>query len=184
MLGVGRPQCRPILLKLTCSKDSRTYRSFASRKQPNVRQQWHTDKSHKEKVSLWNELFPEKTNNKDKAVGRGNDNGSYGPKPSAIIRNELTTQLPLPTVDELFQGFRPRSLAREVAQQASSNAFQREKTAVLVLQAASKSLTEEDFRCLVPKGKHIEGWTGPGNIQKSTLHPTKASLLPWPFVGG
>ncbi|USW55697.1 hypothetical protein Slin15195_G090160 [Septoria linicola] len=32
-------------------------------------------------------------------------------------------------------------------------------TAVLVLRNASKNLTEEDFRRLIPQGKHIEGWT-------------------------
>ena len=32
-------------------------------------------------------------------------------------------------------------------------------TAVLVLRNASKNLTEEDFRRLIPQGRHIEGWT-------------------------
>ncbi|KXT18654.1 hypothetical protein AC579_9828 [Pseudocercospora musae] len=38
---------------------------------------------------------------------------------------------------------------------------------VLVLRNASKNLTEEDFRRLIPQGKHIEGWTlQEGDIQK------------------
>lgn len=38
---------------------------------------------------------------------------------------------------------------------------------VLVLRHATKNLTEEDFRRLVPQGKHIEGWTlSEGDIEK------------------
>lgn len=38
--------------------------------------------------------------------------------------------------------------------------------AVLVVSRASKSLVESDFRRLVPRGQHIDGWRGPGDILK------------------
>ena len=38
---------------------------------------------------------------------------------------------------------------------------------VLVLYGASPSLTESDFRRVVPRGKHITQWTRTGDIQKS-----------------
>lgn len=34
-----------------------------------------------------------------------------------------------------------------------------EQTAVLVMRNASKHLTEDDFRRLIPQGRHMEGWT-------------------------
>ncbi len=44
--------------------------------------------------------------------------------------------------------------------------FRRREISVLHLLNASKSLTEEDFRRIAPKGKHVEGWMGEGDILK------------------
>lgn len=39
-------------------------------------------------------------------------------------------------------------------------------TTVLILRKASKHLTEQDFRRLIPGGRHIEGWTGLGELMR------------------
>ena len=41
--------------------------------------------------------------------------------------------------------------------------------AVLVVNRASKSLIESDFRRLIPRGQHIDEWRGPGDILKGEL---------------
>lgn len=41
--------------------------------------------------------------------------------------------------------------------------------AVLVVNRASKSLIESDFRRLIPRGHHIDEWRGPGDILKGEL---------------
>ena len=48
----------------------------------------------------------------------------------------------------------------------SEEARRRTETTVMVIRNASKSLCEDDFRRVVPKGKHIEGWKGQGDILK------------------
>ena len=50
-----------------------------------------------------------------------------------------------------------------------ADAQQRKEMTVMVLRYASKSLCEDDFRRIVPKGKHIEGWKGQGDILKGTV---------------
>ncbi|KAI9700637.1 MAG: hypothetical protein M1836_002004 [Candelina mexicana] len=44
--------------------------------------------------------------------------------------------------------------------------FRRREISVLLLGCASKSLVEEDFRRISPKGKHVEGWKVEGDILK------------------
>lgn len=51
----------------------------------------------------------------------------------------------------------------------SAEARGRTDVTVMVIHNASKSLCEDDFRRVVPKGKHIEGWKGQGDILKG-LH--------------
>ena len=41
--------------------------------------------------------------------------------------------------------------------------------AVLIVNRASKSLIESDFRRLIPRGQHIDEWRGPGDILKGEL---------------
>jgi len=49
---------------------------------------------------------------------------------------------------------------------ASRAAFRQWNLAVLIIQRASKSLIESDFRRIAPKGQHIEDWKGPGDPLK------------------
>lgn len=49
---------------------------------------------------------------------------------------------------------------------------------VLVLQNASKSFVESDFRRLVPSGQHIKGWKGEGDILKSIPSPRPLMFIP------
>lgn len=112
-----------------------------------------------QKVSLFEELFPEETRK------RGNCTLNIEEKYHDVPR------LPFPEVGEGFgknQGDLDRSRVRSehVASQATAEAFRQERLAVLVLQIASKSLIESDFRLVAPKGEHIARWTGPGELLK------------------
>lgn len=49
--------------------------------------------------------------------------------------------------------------------------------AVLVVNRASKSLIESDFRRLIPRGQHIDEWRGPGDILKGELIETVFDLI-------
>ena len=111
------------------------------------------------KLSLFEELFPEE-------VKKSSDNGLK-------VENKVddVPRLPLPEIEEFFEEFPDdtyRSKARpdQVTNKAAAEAFRQQKLAVLALQVASKSLIESDFRRVAPKGKHIEHWTGPGDILK------------------
>ena len=113
------------------------------------------------KPSLFAELFPKEAQKK-----------AASKTPTGETNLKVPT-LPLPTVEELLEGFdgstvNDSSHPRETTKAASSDAYKHRKIAVLVLQVASRSLIESDFRRLAPKGKHIGGWTGPGDILKGT----------------
>ncbi len=58
------------------------------------------------------------------------------------------------------------------------NAGRNEPTTVLVLRGASPSLTEADFRRMIPKGKHIEEWAGEGSILKGVSPPPSSKIYP------
>ena len=110
------------------------------------------------KVSLFEELFPEETEKKA--------------SPSLNVEeNHDVPRLPLPEVGEgLKEHYDDQDPGRvwsaHITSQASVEAFRQNKLAVLVLQIASKSLVESDFRRVAPKGKHIARWTGPGELLK------------------
>ena len=115
-----------------------------------------------QKLSLLAELFPEETT---KDVDRRQ-------------KDREVPRLPLPEVDEFFEEFQDelgpgKSRPKRVTNTAATNAFKQHQLAVLVLQIASKSLVESDFRRIAPKGKHIDDWTGPGDILKGG-QPTRA----------
>ncbi|KAL9615280.1 MAG: hypothetical protein Q9167_000251 [Letrouitia subvulpina] len=59
----------------------------------------------------------------------------------------------------------------EAAKSASYDAYRNWDLAVLVGGKLSKSLTDNDFRRIAPKGRHIDGWTGVGDILKSMWSP-------------
>jgi hypothetical protein len=80
-------------------------------------------------------------------------------------------RLPLPEIEGFFEDFqddldRSRAQSHKGTNKAAADAFRQQKLAVLALQIGSKSLVESDFRRIAPKGKHIEHWTGPGDITK------------------
>lgn len=109
-----------------------------------------------QKISLLDELFPEK--------GSTNNNSSR-------TRSEDVPRLTLPEVDHFFEEFDDENnpsgrRSSKVTQGAVADAFRHQKIAVLALEIASKSLIESDFRRIAPKGKHIDDWTGPGDILK------------------
>ena len=112
-----------------------------------------------QKVSLFEELFPEETQKKEDSSH--NIEEKYHDVP----------RLPLPEVGESFEEHhddpdRSRARSEKVTSQATAEAFRQKRLAVLVLQIASKSLVESDFRRVAPKGKHIAHWTGPGELLK------------------
>ena len=122
------------------------------------------------KLSLFAELFPE----------------GVGKKTTSKLLNEnanLTVPpLPLPSVEELLQGLgikksRDSTGSTDATKIAYDYAYKHRKIAVLVLQCASKSLLEDDFRRIAPKGTHIDGWTGPGDILTGMSRMQKTRIL-------
>ena len=118
--------------------------------------------------SLLEELFPEE-------VRKDGDQDS-----KSYDHIQKVPRLPLPEVDDLLEGFeqepdRETSQPRRVTKAAVANAFRQQQIAVLSLEAGSKSLVESDFRRIAPKGKHIDDWTGPGDILRSELEKTGVS---------
>ncbi|KAK3686847.1 hypothetical protein LTR37_019399 [Vermiconidia calcicola] len=77
-------------------------------------------------------------------------------------------RIPLPSVEPVGRDSPTRTRARDVERTPRAPGAlrrrmewqdgQETKTSVLVLRNASKNLTEEDFRRLVPQGQHMEGW--------------------------
>ena len=111
------------------------------------------------KLSLFEELFPEEI-----------QKNSVGSR-AVEQKGHDVPRLPLPEVDEFFEEFqddldRSRAQPQKATNKAAAAAFRQQKLAVLALQIGSKSLVESDFRRIAPKGKHIEHWTGPGDILK------------------
>ena len=111
----------------------------------------------KPQLSLFEELFPEE-------VKRSHSSGKDG-------EEHDVPRLPQLDVDGLdAEGSeRTQTGVENLTKSAHRDAFRRNNLAVLVLQRASKSLVESDFRRIVPKGQHIDGWKGPGDIIKGTL---------------
>ena len=86
-------------------------------------------------------------------------------------RKQNVSPLPLPEVDKGFEasfdnpnGSGERSLGTIPA--AATGVIWHQRLAVLVLETASKSLVESDFRRIAPEGKQIDHWTGPGDTLK------------------
>ncbi|KAL9104634.1 MAG: hypothetical protein Q9163_000438 [Psora crenata] len=103
-------------------------------------------------LSLYEELFPdEAAKDKTKAA---TDNGE----------GRTVPRLQPPKLEQEDGGKTAR--VNDRAKIASTNAFRVDNVALLVLQAASKSLHESDFRRIAPKGQHIKDWNGPGDILK------------------
>ncbi|KAL8694222.1 MAG: hypothetical protein Q9218_001109 [Villophora microphyllina] len=115
-------------------------------------------KAQRKPVSLFDELFPaEKESRRTVANGSSQDDPQIPRLPLTDIEHLDS----LSHHDESSNGGK-RKLTKEAAQES----VKKWNPAILVLQRASKSLTEADFRRIAPKGQHIEEWTGPGDIVK------------------
>lgn len=111
------------------------------------------------RLSLFEELFPDEVENPTAT-------------PSSIDKRvPALPKLSLPDVeidDEVFEDdyVTQRKTKGETTKAASTNAYRNWNLSILVLQVASPSLTESDFRRIAPKGQHIRDWVGPGDIFK------------------
>ena len=110
------------------------------------------------RTSLFDELFPEEKDKSQPTSNRPNDDELHVPR------------LPLTDIDHLdpypASSGRLRSPSKKRAEGAAQGAPKRWDPAVLVFNRASKSLVDADFRRIAPKGRHIDEWTGPGDILK------------------
>ncbi|KXS95540.1 hypothetical protein AC578_6992 [Pseudocercospora eumusae] len=126
-----------------------------------ARQQWSARRS-VHKPSLVEQLFPEESK-------KYQDTLKLELKPSREI-----PRLPLDLAESESPQIAPAARSRK----HDNKTFWQRKleaerlatapgTSVLVLRNATKNLTEDDFRRLIPRGKHIEGWTlEQGHIQQ------------------
>ncbi len=106
------------------------------------------------KLSFYEEFFPEEA--EQSKLTSATESGD----------EQRFPRLRLPEVEE--DNSDADSRPKEVAITTSAVTSKYDGPAVLVLQSASKSLVESDFRRIAPKGQHIEDWTGPGDILKGS----------------
>ena len=109
------------------------------------------------KISLFEELFPDEAK------------GAIAEEPSAEKKMRELPELVLREIegndDDFEDGYvKPRQSRDGTTEIASRDAIKHWNPAILVLEVASPSLTESDFRCITPKGEHISSWVGPGDI--------------------
>lgn len=149
-------------LKPQCLGSLRSSSTFSHWRRPFDSKDWGIKKEKiqqikPQKLSLLDELFPEEATTNDRAHPNEKD--------------DTIPRLTLPDVDEFFDELpddRDDGALHpgEVTKTAAKGAFRQHQLAVLVLEIASKSLVESDFRRIAPKGKHISEWSGPGDILK------------------
>ena len=110
-------------------------------------------KSQLSQLSLFEELFPDEVYRLDKNITVTEE------------KEQKLPRIPLPNIPEMSSDSQvhPRQQS-QITRAASTNSTHRQQLAVIVLQTASKSLVESDFRRIAPKGRHINEWTGPGDI--------------------
>ena len=110
------------------------------------------------KLSLFEELFPDEAKR------------PIAEEPSAERKKRELPELVLReievNVDNDFEdGYvKPRQSQHRTTETASRDASKQWNPAILVLEVASPSLIESDFRRIAPKGEHISDWVGPGDI--------------------
>jgi len=114
--------------------------------------------------SLLEELFPEANSTPQPQHKGGRDHPKIEPPMAGIIRPQ-------------FVG-RPPTLKEKVVE---SFRKQGEQVTVLQLTNCSTQLTEVDFRRVIPKGKHIEGWRRDGDFYKVIPGRDPLSLERLPF---
>lgn len=110
-------------------------------------------------LSLFEELFPEEVK---KPLNPGQGANSTG---------QRIPRLPLPDLDGVEEDGYTIGQGRpnDLTEAASRAAFRQWNLAVLIIQRASRSLIESDFRRIAPKGQHIEDWKGPGDPLKGVV---------------
>ena len=111
-------------------------------------------------LSLFEELFPEE-------VKRPSDLD----RQSSVLDQQIP-RLPPPDLDDVDEQENlrdDRNRSGKLTKAASKAALRRWDIAILVMQRASKSLDESDFRRIAPKGQHIEDWKGPGDPLKGLI---------------
>jgi hypothetical protein len=116
--------------------------------------------------SLLEELFPE---------------ASTAPPARDSEKQEKYQKLELPESNRLIRRETidtPRTLKEQVFQSLHKRG---EQVTVLQLEHCSTELTESDFRRLVPKGKHLEGWNRDGEFFKIIPGRDPLSLERLPF---
>ncbi|KAI9873839.1 MAG: hypothetical protein M1830_010545 [Pleopsidium flavum] len=116
-------------------------------------------------LSLLEELFPEtsKPPSPTSTPPSRNRHSPDDPIPPLPLSPDLsdTTSFPLPQPSQ--HGI-PRRRSGRIGN--SAEALQRKETTILILRNASRALDESDFKRIVPRGKHIEGWVGRGDFVK------------------
>ena len=112
----------------------------------------------KRRLSLFEELFPEEAGKQTPTEANAERQG----------QDLLKLSLPQVDEDDAFEDeyTRGRKLDSVKAEAASKDAFRLWNPSILVLEVASPSLSESDFRRIAPKGQHISKWTGPGDYFK------------------
>ncbi len=136
-------------------------------KEPKSQEPRYQEPKHR-RLSLFEELFPEEVK---KYVGL---------EKKVDDTEERVPRLPLPELDEvdIEDGYTSgQERPSDITKAASRKAFRQWNLAILIIQRASKSLIESDFRRIAPKGQHIEDWKGPGDPLKGVILRNNAHYL-------
>ncbi|KAK4619954.1 hypothetical protein CLAFUW4_11447 [Fulvia fulva] len=129
-------------------RPSRGHRERANSKYAVKRAANTTTQTENRKPSLVEQLFPEESKRYEAQQNASRE----------IPRLPIESRTQTPTITKVVQQDSPRKSF--IAQRLHAEAAQASPgTSVLVLRNASNNLTEEDFRRLIPQGRHIEGWT-------------------------
>ena len=127
-------------------------------------------------LSLYEELFPDEAA-KDKAMAN---------KPTNYDKaSTFLPRLPTPKLMEKEHRRLARLSNTENFPSTTATPYDVDNAALLVLQGASRSLSEDDFRRIAPKGQHIKDWkNGPGYFHKvfPGRDPSTLTQLPHYFL--
>lgn len=114
-------------------------------------------RANQRKPSLMEQLFPEETKRYEDAQRKASRETPRLPleKPLAVDAPNLRPR------DQILEERAAASspAVRHLWEERGRQVFQSEEPTVLVMRNASKNLLEDDFRRLIPQGKHLEGWS-------------------------
>ena len=122
--------------------------------------------SQPQRVSLFDELFPEEKETPQSTTNQSEHDEIHVPR---LPLSDMDHLDPYPASSGSLKG-----PSKKRAEAAAQGALKQWDPAVLVLNRASKSLVDADFRRIAPKGRHIGEWTGPGDILKGEDAPGHA----------